>query len=98
MRIKSQGESGRCSSSGRIKGWDKRGKVEESQEPSQEPSVKIQEQKVKENTDEIGKLPKRDRIGPFGSLFSSQMAGIYLLILVLGSCILTLDSHLLSRY
>ena len=62
MRIKSQGESGRCSSSGRIKGWDKRGKVEESQEPSQEPSVKIQEQKVKENTDEIGKLPKRDRI------------------------------------
>jgi hypothetical protein len=54
---------------------------------------KSQEPRVKKNTDEMDKLSKRNRIVPFGSLFSCKVAGIYLLILVPGSCILTLDLH-----
>jgi len=52
--------------------------------------IKSQEPSVKKNTDEMDKLSKRDRIGPFGSLFRCKVAEIYLLILVPGSCILTL--------
>jgi len=41
-----------------------------------------QEPRAKKNTDEMEKLSKSDRIGPFGFLLSSKVAGIYLLILV----------------
>jgi len=52
------------------------------------------------NKDEMDKLSKRETIGPFGSSFICNWPEFTCLswFLVLGSCILTLDSHLLSRY
>ena len=44
---------------------------------SQEPRTKNQEPGMKKNADEMDKLSKRDRIGPFGLLFSGKLAGIY---------------------
>ena len=55
--------------------------------------IKSQEPRIKKNTDKMQNLFKRSKMGRFEVLFSCKLAGISFLILIPGSCILTLDSR-----